>query len=132
MNQMMIYILCISFASAVNYVAQESFYAFLPHVVVAMIFGTGAGLVVKYILVKKYAFVFKTRDRKHEAQVFFIYGLWGVEATLLFWGTELGFHYFVSIPYSRQVGTVLGLVISGYAKFIMDRDFVFVNKDKVL
>lgn len=131
MNQLLRYTVCVLISSAVNYVAQEALFYFLPHIMGAMIFGIGASLVVKYFLVKKYAFMFKTRGKKHEARVFFSYGAWGVFATLIFCAIELGFHYYVDIPYSRQTGTVLGLLISGYIKFILDRDYVFSTPSEI-
>lgn len=130
MNQLAVYVVCVVLSSIVNYIAQEAWYFLWPHVVVAMLFGTGVALVVKYFLVKKYAFAFKPRNRSHEAQVFFVYGLLGAATTFLFWGIELGFHYFISIPYSRQIGTVVGLVVCGYIKFVLDRDYVFNAKHK--
>jgi putative flippase GtrA len=128
MNQLAIYVVCVVISSVANYIAQESFYWKWPYVEIAMLFGTGVALVVKYILVKKYAFAFKPRNRSHEAQVFFVYGLLGVLTTFLFWGIELGFHYYIPMTYSRQIGTVVGLLVCGYIKFIMDRDYVFNAK----
>lgn len=128
MNQLGIYVVCVVISSIANYVAQESFYWQWPHVEVAMLFGTAVALVVKYILVKKYAFAFKPRNRVHEAKVFFVYGSLGALTTFLFWGIELGFHYYIITPYSRQIGTVVGLVVCGYIKFVMDRDYVFNAK----
>lgn len=132
MNQLAIYVVCVVISSAVNYIAQETCYFLWPHVVAAMLFGTAAALVVKYVLVKKYAFAFKPRNRTHEAKVFFVYGLLGAATTFLFWGIELGFHYYIFIPYSRQIGTVVGLIVCGYIKFIMDRDHVFNAKQNKL
>lgn len=129
MNQLGIYVICIIVSSVFNYIAQEGWYYFWPQVVIAMFFGTGVGLVVKYLLVKKYAFAFKPQNRQHEAKIFFIYGVLGAVVTFLFWGIELVFHYWVPIPAARQIGTVVGLVICSYVKFIMDRDYVFVQKD---
>ncbi len=128
MNQLGIYVACVVVSSIANYVAQESFFWKWPHVELAMLFGTAVALVVKYILVRKYAFAFKPRSRTHEAQVFFVYGVLGALTTFLFWGIELGFHYFVLIPYSRQIGTVVGLLVCGYIKFVMDRDYVFSRR----
>ncbi len=129
MNQLVIYVTCVVVSSVANYVAQESFYWVWPQVEIAMFFGSGVALVVKYALVRKYAFAFKPRDHKHEAQTFFIYGLLGCLTAVMFWGTVLGFHYLVPIIYSRQIGTVVGLLVCGYVKFVWDRDYVFKAKN---
>lgn len=128
MNQLGIYVTCVVISSMSNFVAQELFYWQWPRVELAMLFAAAVALVVKYALVRKYAFAFKPRNQTHEAQVFFIYGIWGFVTMGLFWTIELGFHYFIFIPYSRQIGTVVGLLVCGYLKFILDRDYVFNAK----
>jgi putative flippase GtrA len=127
-QQLSIYVACVVVSSTANFVAQESFYWQWPHVQLAMLFGAAVALVVKYTLVRKYAFAFKPRNQTHEAKVFFVYGVWGVVTMALFWAIELGFHYFIFIPYSRQIGTVVGLLVCGYLKFVLDRDYVFNAK----
>ena len=130
MNQLTTYVACVVVSSASNFVAQEFFYWHWPHIQLAMLFGAAVALVVKYTLVRKYAFAFKSRNHSHEAQVFFVYGVLGVLTMALFWAIELGFYYYISIPYSRQIGTVVGLLVCGYFKFVLDRDYVFNAKQK--
>ena len=65
---------------------------------VAMAVGTLAGLVVKYVLDKKWIFYHTPKDRKDDAKKFALYSFMGVFTTLIFWGTEMAFYYFASFP----------------------------------
>ena len=58
---------------------------------VAMLFGTLAGLVAKYILDKKFIFYHTPTDKKDNTRKFTLYSLMGVFTTIIFWGTEIAF-----------------------------------------
>lgn len=94
-------------------------------VLVAMIMGTGAGLVVKYLLDKRYIFHFRARDAGHDSKTFALYTLMGLATTAIFWGFELGFDYVFANRTMRYVGAVLGLSIGYVAKYYLDKRFVF-------
>ena len=92
---------------------------------VAMVFGTLAGLVAKYILDKKWIFYHTPKDKKDDAKKFILYSLMGVLTTLIFWGFEIVFDYFWDLKY---IGAVMGLAIGYFAKYHLDKQFVFIDK----
>ena len=87
--------------------------------------GTGFGLVVKYILDKKYIFQYKTETPAHNRQIFFLYTIMGILTTMIFWGFELGFHYFFQTKEMRYLGGILGLMIGYICKYYLDKRYVF-------
>ncbi len=92
----------------------------------AMLFGTLAGLVVKYELDKRYIFYYKIRTRREDLGRFLLYSLMGVFTTLIFWGTELLFDSaFPFFEAARFLGAALGLAAGYTAKYFLDRRFVF-------
>lgn len=91
----------------------------------ALVSGTAVGLVVKYVLDKKWIFRHRFRPAVQEARHFTLYTLTGVVTTLIFWGSETLFWLLSHDPTLREVGAVLGLA-AGYAiKYRLDRRFVF-------
>ena len=92
----------------------------------SMIVGTGAGLVIKYVLDKRYIFRFAATSRSHDGQVFILYSSTGVFTTLIFWGFELGFNFVMGESW-RYIGAVLGLSIGYWLKYTLDKHFVFRN-----
>jgi putative flippase GtrA len=94
-------------------------------VVISMIVGTGIGLVIKYVLDKRYIFRFRARDAVHDGQTFMLYTLMGLVTTVIFWGFELGFDYVFADKQMRYVGGVIGLAIGYVSKYYLDKRFVF-------
>lgn len=92
---------------------------------IAMAAGTGTGLVVKYILDKKYIFYHQTENISDDFGLFLLYSFMGVFTTLIFWGTELLFHHMIPHDWSKYAGAVTGLTIGYITKFILDKHFVF-------
>ncbi len=88
---------------------------------VAMILGTLSGLVVKYILDKKYIFFHETKSKKDDGKKFMLYSFMGVFTTFIFWGFEIVFDMFEL----KYVGAVLGLSIGYVVKYFLDKKFVF-------
>lgn len=95
------------------------------YLALSMIAGTGAGLVVKYILDKRYIFRFRTRDAAHDGQTFVLYTVMGLVTTAIFWGFEFSFHYIFETAQMRYLGGVIGLAIGYVAKYHLDRKYVF-------
>ena len=91
----------------------------------AVAVGTGAGLVVKYMLDKKWIFADTSRGARAHARRFGVYSLMGLFTTLLFWGMELGFWTYWKTDLMREVGAALGLAIGYVAKYHLDKRFVF-------
>lgn len=98
---------------------------------VAMFWGTLAGLVVKYIMDKKYIFYHTTKSKKDDAQKFLLYSLMGGFTTLIFWGTEIAFDTLFNSLYAKYLGAVIGLSIGYFIKYSLDKRYVFVNREKL-
>lgn len=87
--------------------------------------GTGAGLVSKYLLDKFLVFEEKLEHGRAMVSQFAFYTFTGVFTTIVFWGTEIFFHYAFESDLMRYVGGVIGLVIGYILKFLLDSRFVF-------
>lgn len=87
--------------------------------------GTGIGLVVKYILDKRYIFRFRARSAAHDGQTFLLYTVMGLATTAIFWGFEFSFHHLFDTKAMRYLGGVIGLAIGYLSKYHLDKRFVF-------
>ncbi|KRB88956.1 GtrA family protein [Noviherbaspirillum sp. Root189] len=99
-------------------------------VLLSVIAGTGLGLVVKYILDKRYIFNFRARDAAHDRQTFVIYTAMGLLTTVIFWGSEFIFHFLFASKEMRYLGGIIGLTIGYVAKYHLDKHFVFRKDGK--
>lgn len=92
-------------------------------VVIAIGFGTIAGLLVKYWLDARWIF-YATRPRSEMAQ-FGRYSMTGVATTLVFWGCE-GLGWYLSGDHMiRELSAIVGLSIGYVLKYQLDKRFVF-------
>jgi len=97
-----------------------------PYSITLSVFiGTGIGLVVKYLLDKRYIFAFQTRDLAHDTRTFMLYSLMGVVTTVVFWGFEFGFQWAFDDKAMRYLGGVIGLAIGYWVKYQLDKRYVF-------
>ena len=122
------YSLFAALATAVNLLTQWPFFALLdgPWVLyTAMAAGTITGLVTKYILDKRWIFYFTPRNRSDDAYRFMLYTTMGGFTTIIFWGTEMAFYFWVPINGAQYWGGALGLTVGYTAKYLLDRRFVF-------
>lgn len=94
----------------------------------ALAAGTGVGLVVKYILDKRWIFADQSRGVAAHCQKFSLYTLMGVITTLIFWGTETLFWFTWQTHDARVAGALLGLGIGYFVKYQLDRRFVFTHR----
>ena len=94
-------------------------------VMAALVLGTGAGLLVKYVLDKRWIFRYDAGGPAGDVKTFFLYALTGVATTAVFWGTELAFWRFVPRENSRYLGGAIGLAAGYTAKYFLDRALVF-------
>lgn len=94
---------------------------------ISILVGTGAGLVVKYLLDKKYIFRIQTRNALHDTQIFILYTVMGLLTTVVFWGFEFGFELLFDTKAMRYLGGVIGLVIGYLIKYQLDKRYVFVT-----
>ncbi len=92
---------------------------------VAMFFGTLAGLVLKYILDKKYIFFHTPKSKKEDGKKFMLYSLTGLFTTFIFWGFEIGFDMLLENENAKYAGAVIGLSIGYIVKYFLDKKFVF-------
>lgn len=111
-----------------NFCAQElslRIYSSTYALWVSIIFGTFVGLVVKFYLDKTYIFKFISKNNVQEGYAFFLYSLMGVLTTSIFWGMEWAFYLYFATDVMKYVGGFLGLVIGYFAKYYLDKRFVF-------
>lgn len=106
-----------------------AFAAGLSHeIYLSMAVGTVVGLVVKYVLDKRWIFRYATRDSLHDARTFALYTAMGGLTTLIFWGTELAFEAAFQDIRMRYVGAAAGLGVGYLLKYQLDRRFVFHSR----
>lgn len=98
----------------------------------ALMAGTLVGLIVKYILDKKWIFHYHTRKLGAETRTFSLYTLTGVGTTAIFWGSETLFWIVGQTQTMREAGAVLGLTIGYVIKYNLDRRFVFTQTARSL
>ena len=92
---------------------------------ISVFIGTGVGLVAKYVLDKIFIFRFRAANTLHDLQTFILYTAMGVVTTLVFWGFEFGFNSAFQDKNMRYVGALIGLAIGYWAKYHLDKRFVF-------
>ena len=97
----------------------------LWHIEISVLVGTAVGRVLEYGLDKIYIFRFKADDALHDLQTFILYTGMGVVTTLLFWGFEFGFYQAFQDKSLRYLGGLIGLVLGYWAKYHLDKRFVF-------
>ena len=80
---------------------------------------------VKYVLDKIFIFRFRAASTLHDRHTFILYTAMGVVTTLLFWGFEFGFNSAFQDKDMRYVGGLIGLGLGYWAKYHLDKRFVF-------
>jgi putative flippase GtrA len=118
-------------ATGINIAVQRGVAFFVTgtySIYISLFFGTIAGLVVKYILDKRYIFYYRPVSLGDEAVKVFLYLLMSGFATLVFWAVEISFDRLFDFPAARYVGAVVGLTLGYSLKYELDRRFVFVSR----
>lgn len=131
MTKSMLYVAFAIVATIVNLFTQEitsTLFQYEYEIIVSMFTGTLAGLVVKYLLDKKFIFKFETKSQKQDVTTFFFYSLMGVVTTVLFWVTEYTFDLWFETKTMRYVGAVIGLSIGYVTKYYLDKKYVFIER----
>lgn len=90
--------------------------------------GTLVGLVVKYVLDKRWIFFDQQGGLKSHGRKFSLYTAMGLVTTAIFWGMETTFWLIWQTDLMRELGAVLGLSIGYVVKYNLDRRFVFRNE----
>jgi len=93
----------------------------------AMILGTFVGLVIKYVLDKKWIFFDAGTGLKQHGAKFGLYTAMGLVTTAIFWSTETLFWTIWHTEPMRELGAVLGLAVGYVVKYRLDRRFVFTD-----
>lgn len=93
----------------------------------AVAVGTLAGLVVKYLLDKRWIFRDRETGLASHGRKFTLYTAMGVVTTLIFWGTETLFWALWRTDLMRETGAVLGLTVGYVVKYRLDKRFVFAQ-----
>jgi putative flippase GtrA len=122
------YVLFAALATAANIGSQELVvraYSGSFDILASVVMGTGVGLVVKYILDKRYIFRFRARSVAHDTKTFALYTVMGLVTTVIFWGFEFGFHHIFETKEMRYLGGVIGLAIGYLTKYHLDKRYVF-------
>ena len=87
--------------------------------------GTGVGLLVKYVLDKRFIFFHEAESPWRNLKTFVLYVAMGVVTTGLFWGTELIFDALLKGEAAKYAGGAVGLTAGYTTKYFLDRKWVF-------
>ena len=98
---------------------------FINNYFLALLIGTLFGLVIKFILDKKYIFAYSDSSIKNNSLKFSFYSFNGILTTLLFWGTESVFFFIYKTNFAREFGALIGLTIGYFVKYRLDKKYVF-------
>ena len=94
---------------------------------IAMLFGTLTGLLIKYVLDKRFIFYYKTESIRRNLFKFLMYSAMGLVTTFIFWAVELAFNRLLAFESSKYLGAAVGLTIGYTIKYFLDRRFVFTK-----
>jgi putative flippase GtrA len=98
------------------------------HFAAAVGAGTIVGLVIKYVLDKRWIFFDVETGVKNHSRKFSLYTAMGLVTTAIFWGTETAFWLIWQTDMMRELGAVLGLSVGYVVKYNLDRRFVFTHR----
>lgn len=90
--------------------------------------GTIVGLIIKYLLDKRWIFYDLASGIKNHSRKFSLYMTMGLVTTAIFWGTETAFWLIWQSDLMRELGAVIGLTIGYVVKYNLDRRFVFTDR----
>lgn len=111
----------------IPYIINEKNFEFSINILFSIVVATGIGLIVKYILDKKYIFLYEPEDLKDDSKKFILYTIMGIATTIIFLSFEYSFEYIFKTEFMRYVGATIGLTIGYIVKYILDKKFVFRN-----
>jgi putative flippase GtrA len=115
-------------ASLANLAVQSALLALLPvqfRFGAALVAGTGTGLLVKYLLDRRWIFFDRSRSLRVQGKQFTLYTLTGVATTLIFWVSETTCLIVFGSVHMAQIGAALGLTAGYFIKYRLDRRYVF-------
>jgi putative flippase GtrA len=91
----------------------------------ALVVGTATGLVLKYMLDKRWIFNDRATGFRAHRDRFTRYSLMGIATTALFWVTETSCWLLWRRDDLRELGALLGLGVGYLLKYHLDCKFVF-------
>lgn len=97
----------------------------------ALVAGTAVGLVVKYLLDKRWIFGDRSQGMRAHGRLFTLYTAMGILTTAIFWGTETAFWLAWRTEAMREAGAVIGLAVGYVLKYRLDRRYVFTGAERV-
>jgi len=128
-----IYILSAILATLINICSQDvvvRFYDGSFSLWISIFTGTGAGLIFKYYVDKRYVFEFHSQNIRHDGRKFLAYAAMGLITTAVFWIFELSFHFlFNESLMMRYIGGAIGLTLGYAAKYHLDRRYIFQKSE---
>ncbi|MBF2754370.1 MAG: GtrA family protein [Gammaproteobacteria bacterium AqS3] len=99
-----------------------------PGFIAALICGTAAGLILKFVLDKWWIFSDRELTLRGNSRKFLLYSAMGIPPTLLFWLTESLFWSIWGTHVMREMGAVLGLAAGYVTKYFLDKHYVFTTR----
>jgi len=99
----------------------DSDYAFY----LAVVAGTAIGLVLKYILDKRWIYLDTSEGVAAHRKKFSLYTLTGVFTTAIFWGAETSAWLIWHTEFMRETGAISGLIVGYVIKYKLDQKYVF-------
>lgn len=90
--------------------------------------GTIVGLIIKYLLDKRWIFYDVETGVNNHSQKFTLYTAMGIITTAIFWGSETAFWLIWRTDVMRELGSVIGLGVGYVVKYNLDRHFVFTDR----
>jgi|SRR4051794_19640005 putative flippase GtrA len=124
------YVVFAGIATLANLATQEAMVRVAPlsPLALSILMGTATGFVLKYLLDKKWVFDDGYGGHRRELQKITLYGVFSVFTTLVFWSFEVAFWVIWRTDFAKYTGAVIGLAIGYAAKFVLDRAFVFKER----
>ncbi len=124
------YVLFAVISTLANLLTQEIVVQTVPvaRLALSILAGTAVGFAVKYVLDKNWIFYDAYTTPQGEARKVFLYGLFSVATTCIFWGFEVAFWAIWETDLAKYTGAVLGLSIGYAAKYMLDRTYVFKER----
>ncbi len=121
-NKIFLYFLFALISSFINIIGQHIFLNYYENLFLAVIAGSAAGLVFKYILDSSIVF---DGNKQISLETFLRYAFIGACITPIIWIVEVIFLNIYGTVFMRDVGALLGIALAYYIKYEMDKRFVF-------
>jgi len=90
-----------------------------------LITGTLAGFIFKFIVDKHIVFKDRNRGIKYAVKQLFVYTMFAIGTTLVFWFVEIGFELLFTFRGRDLIGGLIGLCIGYTVKYLLDKKYVF-------